>query len=229
MKEYLNILRNTTLFGGIDDGDILKMCSCLGCHVRDYGRDETIWLTGDRVESGGVVLRGSVRAERIDYSGKRSIIAMHGTGAVFGDVLMSTPEAKSPVDVISADDTKVMFIPFGKLMSGCENCCEGHDRVRINLIGEIGIKFWNLNQKLIYMSKRSLRSKVASYLLDSMSGTREGSSFSAGCSREEMADFLSVNRSALSRELGAMRREGLIEFYRDTFKIKDLERLKGEA
>ena len=107
-------------------------------------------------------------------------------------------------------------------MGGCGECCSAHSRLRENLIGQIAQKYWAQRRRLGYLSVSSLRGRIAMYLLDCSGGA---ATFCLGLSRENMADYLCVNRSALSRELGRMKRDGLIDFYRDTFRILDAEQL----
>lgn len=228
LEKYLPVLRLSPLFRGLGDAEILSLCACLDLRLAAYGQGDVLWLAGDRVDRGGLVLSGAVRAEQVDFGGRRQIIAVHRPGGMFGDVLMSTPDARSPVDVVAAEDSRVLTVPFVRLMSGCERACPAHDRLRTNLIGEIGGKFWALNRRLLYLSRRGLRARVAAWLLEA--GEEAGSdAVSAGCSREELADYLGVNRSALSRELRRMKDAGLIDYRRDVFRILDEEKLKREA
>ena len=212
------------LFQGMEDTDREAMLTCLGLRRREYKKGEALWLTGDGVEECAVVLSGRVRAETVTAAGERAVTALHGPGGLVGDVLMATPGARSPVDVFAAADAAVAFLPFAAVMGGCEKACPRHTRLRDNLLSEITAKFWSLRRKIGYLSIRSLRGRIAARLLDE--AARTGSdTFSLGGTREELADLLGVNRSALSRELGRMRAEGLIDCYRDSFRLLDREGL----
>jgi CRP-like cAMP-binding protein len=171
-----------------------------------------------------VLFRSRINAENVSSDGRRTILASHEPGGVFGDVLMSLPEAASPADILAAEDSEVLLIPFEKLMSGCPNCCRAHTLLRENLLSEIAEKYWTMRRKIGWLSLHSLRGRVARLLLDE-AARRRSDTFSLGCSREELADMLGVNRSALSRELGRMKTEGLLDFYRDSFKLLDRGRL----
>lgn len=227
MQEHIQMLRQTPLFAGIPEEDIEKLSSCLGCKRAAFSRDEVVWLADDEVTACGVVLSGAVRAESISHFGSRSVLARHGVGAVFGNILMSTPDPRSPVDIIAAADTEVFFIPFRGLMASCANCCDGHDRLRLNLLGDIARQYWALSQRIKYLSSKSLRAKLSWFLLD-RSKDAGSATFSTGCSRADLADILGANRSALSRELSRMKEQGIIDYYRDTFKILDFSRLEGD-
>ena len=212
------------LFRGMTEGERDALLDCLAARRRDFARGEALWLTGDRVDACAVVLAGQVRAETVSAAGERSVTALHGPGALVGDVLMATPDMASPVDVFAAADSAVLFLPFSRIMSGCGRCCEAHTRLRENLLSEIAGKFWTLRRKIGYLSCRSLRGRIAARLLDERA-RRGGDTFSLGGTREDLADLLGVNRSALSRELSRMRSDGLIDFWRDSFRLLDPEGL----
>ena len=113
---------------------------------------------------------------------------------------------------------EVLFLPLERIMGGCERHCEGHARLRMNLLRESAQKFWQMRRRVTYLSEPSLRRRVLLYLQDCRS--RQGSDcFRLSLSREEMAAYLAVNRSALSRELSRLQQEGLIEFYRNSFRL----------
>jgi CRP-like cAMP-binding protein len=206
------------LFQGMTEEERLALCRCLGSRRAAYRKGELLWLYGDAVDHCGVVLSGRINAENVSSDGRRTILASHGPGGVFGDVLMSLPGTASPADILAAEDSEVLLMPFDKLMSGCPNNCRAHTLLRQNLMAEISEKYWAMRRKIGYLSLRSLRGRVARLLLDEAARSRSDT-FSLGCSREELADTLGVNRSALSRELGRMKTEGLLDFYRDSFKL----------
>ena len=228
MKEDWEVLRRCSLFQGLTETEVTELCDCLGCRRATYRRGELLWMTGDRVEHCGVVLSGRICAENLTADGRRTIVASHGPGSVFGDALMSLPDMASPSDIVAMEKTAVLFIPFEALMGGCARCCAAHTVLRQNLLAEMSKKFWDLRQRLGYLSTRSLRARLARFLLGE--AARYGAdTFSLTMSREELADVLCVNRSALSRELGRMGREGLVECYRDSFKLLDQSALHAAA
>ena len=130
---------------------------------------------------------------------------------------MAAGEA-SPVSVLAPEGAEVLFLPLERILEGCERHCEGHARLRMNLLRESAQKFWQMRQRVTYLSEPSLRRRVLLYLQDCRS--RQGSDcFRLSLSREEMAAYLAVNRSALSRELSRLQQEGLIEFYRNSSRL----------
>ncbi len=205
------------LFAGMDDAQAEALLGCLGGQRMHYEKNAVLWRAGQRVQACAVVLSGSVRAEAVRADGTHALVARHGPGGLVGDILMATPEGVSPVYVIAAESTQVLLLPYSAVMGGCARCCPAHARLRENLVQEIARKYWAQRTRLGYLAIGSLRRRIAVFLLD----RSPGGAFCLGLSREDMADYLCVNRSALSRELGRMRRDGLIDYYKDTFRITD--------
>ena len=204
MQPDIPLLQQTILFSGIEAEELQHLLTCLGGSVRRYGRGEFLWHAGDTVLQAGIVLQGAMQ-----------LVARHTAGGVFGEMLMAAGEA-SPVSVLSPEGAEVLFLPLERIMGGCERHCEGHARLRMNLLRESAQKFWQMRHRVTYLSEPSLRRRV--YLQDCRS--RQGSDcFRLSLSREEMAAYLAVNRSALSRELSRLQQEGLIEFYRNSFRL----------
>lgn len=197
-----------------------QLMICLGGEELRCEKNTILWNMGDPVHACAVVLSGSVRAEAVDSAGKHTLMALHGPGALVGDILMATPGAVSPVYVIAAENSALMFLNYDKLMGGCERCCVCHEQLRKNLLAEIAGKYWLQRRRMGYLRESSLRSRILMYLRD-RSRDAGCATFSLVGTREDLADFLCVNRSALSRELSRMKREGLVDFYRDTFRLPE--------
>ena len=155
-------------------------------------------------------------------------MAVHGAGALVGDVLMAARDMKSPVDVIAAQDTAALFLPYRAVMASCRRACERHTRLRENLLGEIAEKYWRLRRRSEYLARRSLRSRIAAFLLDAAADAG-GNTFSLGMRREDLAGFLGVNRSALCRELSRLRTEGWIDCCRDSVRLLNTAALAQSA
>lgn len=213
-----NNLHNCALFQGITHDELFSLLDCLHTQTVFLEKNAFLWQIGDKVDACALVLSGSLRAESVDDSGKPNIMATHGPGALVGDVLMATPQGRSPVYVVANENSSLLILPYRHIMSGCSKCCQSHTRLRENLMGEIAQKFWFQRRKAAYLSQRSLRKRIAMYLMDE-SRSRGSTTFSLGITRENMANLLSVNRSALSRELSRMKSDRLIDCYRDTFRI----------
>jgi len=224
----MDVLAHCALFAGMDEGDRTHLCRCLGTTRRRCKKGEAIILRGDEVEYCAVVLRGQVQAESVTPLGERRIVAVHGPGSLFADVLAVSADRRSPLDVLAAEaGTELLLIPAATLSGGCARACPSHERLRRNFLAELAEKYWQQRRRCGYLEKTSLRARIAARLL--YEAKRQKSPiFSLGCGREALAGELGANRSALSREISRMKQEGLIDSYRDSFRLLDhaaLERI----
>lgn len=217
------VMLDCGLFQSISPDSARQLLTCLGAEEARYTKNDVVWSMGDPIRACALVLSGALRAETLNPAGERTMMAFHRAGALVGDVLMTTG-GQSPVYVTAAEDTTLLFLSFHGIMGGCEKNCPCHIRLRENLISEIACKFWAQRQRISYLSAPSLRQRILLYLGD-MYRSAGSATFSVGSTREDLAGLLGVNRSALCRELGRMKREGLLDYYRDTFRILDTNTL----
>ena len=227
-QQQSGVLLGSGLFAGIQPDQIDGMLGCLNARQEHYEKNTLVWNIGDTLHACALVLSGALRAESVNASGEHLLMANHRVGALVGDVLMATPGSKSPVYVVASEDSELLFLPFHLIMSGCDDCCSWHTKLRENLVSEIAMKFWAQRQRTLYLSAKSLRQRIAMRLYDEY--CRTGSlTFSLGGTRADLADFLGANRSALSREIGRMKSEGILDYYKDTFRILSLEKLSKDV
>lgn len=218
MKKYIPILKNTQLFSGASDEDIEAMLSCLNGKLCRYKKGEYVMHEGERVERLMMLVEGGLHIQRDDYWGNRSIISTVGVGEMFGEAY-SAPESGPIVnDVLAVEDSAVIFLDIGKLLTVCPNGCKFHAMAVKNLFFAISEKNRKLVQKLGYMSRRTTREKLMNYLSDE-ARRQNSSTFYIPFNRQQLADFLSVDRSAMSNELCRLRDEGLIEFEKNRFRL----------
>jgi len=207
---------NISLFEGISPEETATLLECVGARERRYARGETVIAEGDRVESVGIVAAGSVRVTRTDFDGNRMIIATFGAGAVFGESFACAGVERSPVSVAAETDAIAVFLPYARLLRSCESACGFHSRLIENMLKMLARKNLTLNARMEIAGMRSIREKVLAYagLLARESGVRGGKgapiTVTLPFSRAELAEYLCVDRSALSRELGRMRDGGLL-------------------
>lgn len=225
MEKYLPILRKIELFSGLLDDDILQLCRTFDCYVSFYPLGECLWNRGDRPVGAGVVLRGEVRAERTDADGRVTMVAQHGPGALFGDVLSSSRQKRSPVDLYAQEGTMVMFLPAENLMrEGEAGGRTARERFRQNLLSEIADKYWALDRRLSYCTAPSLRVGLARFLLD-LREVQGKTRLSPGLTREQLSWIVNANRSAVSRELSHMQRDGLVRLEGKEVELLDIQAL----
>ena len=218
MKKYIPILKNTQLFSGASDEDIEAMLGCLQAKLCTYKKGEYVLREGERVERLMMLVKGELHIQRDDYWGNRSIISMVGVGEMFGEAYAAPESGPLMNDVLAVEDSAVIFLDIGKLLTVCPNGCKFHAMAVKNLFFAISEKNRKLVRKLGYMSRRTTREKLISYLSEEAK-RQNSSSFSIPFNRQQLADFLSVDRSAMSNELCKLRDEGLIEFEKNRFRL----------
>ena len=170
-----------------------------------------------------MLLSGKIKAYRLNRQGEENLQSVLGPGSMFGDMLMATDNGKSPVTVEVTEDARVLFVPFDSIMAAGG---EFGNRLRVNLLHELSARYWALSRKVRYLSERSLRGRIALFLLDA-ARDQGGLTFTLPMTREAMASLLGVNRSALSRELSRMEKDGLVAVYRGSFRLLSREGLES--
>ena len=222
MKKYLSLLRSTSLFAGLTDEELYALLSRLGAVQRTYGKGEALVLAGEPNRRVGIVLTGELEAYRPAPGGARIPITHMGPGGVFGDVL-SGSSLSSPVTVLAAAPCEVLLVPYERLV--LSDGSPAHQRVVQNLVRTISDKYFSLSRRIDLLVLKSLRAKVCAYLLSE--AEHAGSlTFSIPFSRIQLADYLNCDRSALSRELSLMQRDGLLDTFKSSFKLLDPEALR---
>lgn len=224
MENYLPLLQTTSLFSGIEAGDLRALLACLGAVVRAYGRGETLILAGQPSRSVGIVLSGGIEAVRPAPDGSLVPITHMGPGGVFGDVLGGSSLA-SPVTVTARDLCEVLLIPYDRLLALGSDSPPAHRRALQNLVRTISDKYFLLSRRVDLLVLKTLRAKVCAYLLTEAERARS-LTFTIPFTRIQLADYLNCDRSALSRELSLMQREGLLDTYKSSFKLLNVAALR---
>ena len=213
-------ISKTVLFQGTRPEDAEAMLKCLEAREKQFQKDETIYYVGDRVSELGLVLSGSVLIENDDLWGNRSILDRIGPGQIFAETYACVPGEKLLVTVTAAEKTEVLFLNVGKILRVCTNACSFHARLIRNLLTLSAQKNLNLSRRIFHTSAKSIRGRLLSYL--SWQAVKQGSrEFDIPFNRQQLADYLGVDRSAVSAELGKMKREGLIQVDRSHFRMEE--------
>ena len=219
MKEMLSVLRTSGIFFGISEEETEKMLHCLEVRPETFQKDEYILRAGDRVEAFGLVITGKVLIIQEDFWGNRNILAAVGAGHCFAETFACSPGAVLNVSVIAETNVQVLFLNVKRILTTCPSTCSHHSRMIRNLLSELAEKNLRLNEKITHLGQRSRRAKILSYL--SAEAQRHGSAeFDIAFSRQQLADYLSVDRSGLSMELSRMQEEGLLEYRKNHFVLK---------
>ena len=216
-------LLSASLFEGLEKKAVAGFLKEARCRLGSFPRGTILLSQGDSVAAAGVLLSGKIKAYRLNRQGEENLQSVLDPGSMFGDMLMATDNSKSPVTVEVTEDARVLFVPFDSIMTAGG---EFGNRLRVNLLHELSARYWALSRKVRYLSERSLRGRIALFLLDA-ARDQGGLTFTLPMTREAMASLLGVNRSALSRELSRMEKDGLLAVYRGSFRLLDREGLEG--
>lgn len=212
------MLRKCPLFNDIADTDLQSVLICLGAKSKQYKKNQLILAEGSPAKYLGVILSGVVQIVRVDYYGNRSIVASLTPPQIFGESFACAGIGSMPVDVIAVENTKVMLIDAARITRSCSNTCSFHNRVIFNLMKIVATKNLLFHHKIEITSKRSTREKLMTFLL--LEAKSYGSnSFVIDYDRQELADYLEVERSGLSSEISKLRREGIIDCSRSHFTL----------
>lgn len=222
-------LSKTVLFQGATPEETEQMLSCLKAGKRKYKKEEMIYRAGEVISCVGVVLSGSVLIENDDIWGNRSVLERAGEGEIFAETYASIPGQKMLVNVIAAEDTEILFLNVGKMLHICSNSCIFHNKLIENLLQISAQKNLALSRRIFNTSSKSIRGRLLSYLSNQavLCNSKE---FDIPFNRQQLADYLSVDRSALSKELGKMSKEGLIYVKKSHFRLLSVQELfEGES
>lgn len=218
MVKYIGTLKRTQLFSGVNENEISAMLNCLQAKLLTFQKGEYVFKQGEHIDKLTVLVDGKLLIQRNDFWGNRSIVNVVHVGEMFGEAYIAPESGSILNDVIAEQDSTIIFFDFQRILTVCPSVCRFHSIVIQNLFFAISEKNRKLVQKIGYMSNRTTRTKVLSYL--SEEAKRQNSShFSIPFNRQQLADFLCVDRSAMSNELCKMRDEGLIQFDKNKFTL----------
>ena len=219
MKEFFSVIRSSQLFSGISEDELEAMLNCLDTRKTSFPKDTFLLRVGDTAESIGFVLSGSVLVIQEDIWGNRNILSKAGAGQTFAAAYACAPGSVLNVSVVAETAVTVMFLNVKRVLDICPSACAHHSRIIRNLIGELAAKNLRFGEKLTHMGQRTTRAKLMSYF--SAEAQRLGSyEFDIPFSRQQLADYLAVERSGLSLELGKMKNDGLLDFHKNHFVLK---------
>lgn len=218
MKKYLEILKKCPLFYSIDEANLLRMLTCFGARVEFFDKKYTIMAEGNPARYIGVVLSGSVHVVQVDYYGNRSILSSIGVSQVFAEAFACAGEESVPVTVVANEPCEIMLIDSDHILHTCENNCGFHRQIIFNLMQDLAKKTILFHRKIEITSKRTTREKLMTYLMF-CAKSAGSSSFEIPFDRQELADYLEVERSGLSAEISKLRSEGVLESSKRRFKL----------
>lgn len=218
MLDYIKVLMMNPLFEGISEDEIERILACSDAQKKHYEKLETIVCEHSKMTSIGIILSGGAQATKLDISGKRFVLSNLAVNSVFGDVLSVGSSRVSPVTVTAMERSEVLFVPMDYIITYCSKMCVHHIRLFRNMLNIVSEKFFELHNRINCIIKPGLREKLM-YFLSEASSRADSRIFSIPFSRAELAEYLNADRSAVSRELSKMKKEGIIDYHKNSFKL----------
>lgn len=212
-------LSKISLFHGMKETEIEDIMYCFDGYTRKYSKGETIYHMGEIVTKIGIVLSGNVHIEKDDVWGNKSILDSIGPGQVFAETYVCIPGEPLMVSVAASETAEILFMDIGKRLTACEKNCSCHNQLTQNLLMISAHKNLNLSRKIFHTSSKSIRGRLLSYLSE-QAARQESMEFTIPFNRQQLAEYLGVDRSAMSNELSKMQKEGMLTFSRNQFCLK---------
>ena len=216
MKNIFDVAKNNPLFKAVGLSDFAPMLNCLSVKTVEYSKNELILLSGDTVNFVGLILSGSVKILKGDMEGRETVVNILGISEVFGEELACAEVDHSPVTIIAAEHSEIMLMDYKKIVRSCTNACLYHTILIKNMMKLLAVKNLQMAQKMEILCQRTTREKLLSFLEAHRGASKK---FTIPYNREELANYLCVDRSAMSNELSKMRDDGLIHYKKNTFEI----------
>ena len=218
MEKHFEIIKQCLLFSGIEDSNLKALLDCLAATRHSCKKNEFVFSAGDPVGSVGVVLSGGVHVLQEDYWGNRTILAHIPPGGLFGEAFSCAEMDILPVSVVAAEKSEVLLVDYRRIITTCSSACVFHLALIKNMMKLLAQKNIMLTQKMEIVTHRTTRQRILAYL--SAQAIKAGESrFTIPFNRQQLADYLSVERSAMSAELSHMQADGLIRTDRSEFEL----------
>lgn len=219
MEQSFSILSRCPLFQGIEREELGSMLACLGGKTKSVPKGDPIFLEGDPAQSVGIVLSGTVQVVQDDYYGNRSVLSILQPGDSFGEAFSCAGIPTMPVSVFALTNSQVLLLDCRRVLNMCPHSCHFHSLLIQNLLKGIAQKNLAFTEKIRHMSKKTTKEKLLSYLLNQ--AKQQGSDeFTIPCDRQALADYLGVERSAMSAEISKLKKAGLLDTKGSWFHLK---------
>lgn len=218
MKKYENALKSCPLFAEIGEEELLRMLTCLEAQVVTYEKKSVIFAEGSPARYIGVLLAGAVQLIRLDYDGNRSLLGEVREGEVFADAFACAETEAMPLSAVACEESTVLLVSCRHILHTCQNNCAFHQRLIYNMMKNLAAQTVLSFQRIEITAKRTTRQKLLAYL--TLQAGKAGSrDFTIPFDRQELADYLEVDRSGLSAEIGKLQREGRLKSRRNHFTL----------
>lgn len=218
----VSLIARSPLFAGATEQEVSAMLKCLDATSRHYWKGSYVFRMGEKVTSLGLVLSGGVRIETVDAWGNATVLSHAGPGAVFGEAYACAPDEPLLVNAVATQDSEILFLEAARIAKTCPSSCAHHSRIVMNLLSVIARKNVQFSRRSLHTAPKTIRGKVLAYL-SSQASLAQSKEFTIPFNRQELADYLGVDRSSLSNELSKMQKEGLLVTDRSRFVLTGAE------
>lgn len=218
MNINIDVISKNALFENVSYSNLTSMFACLNVRYEECKKGSYIFLEGQKVDYVGVVQKGKLAAVKDTYQGNRSILQEYSPSEMFGGAFACAKLDKAPISVLALSDSEVLLFDYKRIITTCSSACVFHAKLIENMLKILADDVLNLNDKLHVLSNRTTRDKLLAYF-ELQREIFNSDIFSIPLNREQLADFLFVDRSAMSRELSNMRDEGLIKFDKNNIEL----------
>ncbi len=218
LEKYYNQIKNSPVFYGMNDEELKGLLECFNARIRRYEKEEMIIRQGDMISNIYLVLDGEVNIEKDSYWGRRIIIARLGRNDNLALSFVGSKNVESSIDAIAISNTSILVLGYEKCTSMCKNACTRHKVLINNLFQILSKENIELIQKIENVSQKTIRDKLLTYLSNEAQ-KRHSNSFDIHFNRQDLADYLNVDRSAMSFELSKLQKEGIIEYNKNHFEL----------
>lgn len=221
MEKYFNQIKNSPLFFGMNEEELKGILECFNARLKSYESGEMIIRQSDVITNLYLVLEGEVNIEKDTYWGRRIIISKLGVNDNIAMSFVACKAVESTIDAVAAEDTKLLMLNYEKCTSMCQNACTRHKVLISNMFEILAKENLELLQKIENVSQKSIRDKLLTYLSNEARKCKNNS-FEIPFNRQDLADYLNIDRSAMSFELSKLQKEGIIEYERNKFLLKNI-------
>lgn len=220
MKKYISIIKNSKLFLDISENEIELILKCLSSNIKKYKKGEYIYKVGDTINNLALVVEGNIHIEKEDFWGNKNILLEISKGEIFGESYYCTNIEPISINAISSNDSAVIFIDMKNAFNNYCSCCSSNLKLIQNFINVLATRNKDITTKFQHISQRTTRNKLLSYLSE-QAIKNNSSSFYIPFNRQQLSDYLCVDRSSMSNELSKMRNEGILNFKKNYFELKN--------
>ncbi len=216
MQNYINKLSKLAMFDGIGEKCIESLLACCNVKSAVFDKGEVIITSGKIYDEFGILMQGKAKIIEEDFWGNENLISIAKENDTFAEAFSFIPNTQCQVTVIAIEKCEVLFINAKRILETCKNECGIHEKVIKNIMFDFARKTIYLNRKINHLSKRTTKQKIMCFLSD-MALESGNTEFCIPFNRQQMADYLSVDRSAMSSELSDLKKQGKLDYRKNRF------------